>query len=211
MAKMARSPDIKLPLARLSYPHLFKPQEMKKTGGGIEKKYNATLLFPKATDLSAVRAAVLAVAKEQWGDKAEGWLRDGLIKHPFLDGDGPQALNKQSGERHPGYAGTTFMRVSANEDRRPAVVNKRVLPITDPDEAYPGCWVYAVVNFYAWINDQSGKGVSAGLSMIQVAKDDERLGGGGPADPTKHFETIADEGEAPAETKTGQGAAGFFA
>ena len=69
---------------------------------------------------------------------------------------------------------------------------------------------WSVVNAFTWENKENGKGISFGVSMIQKAKDGERLGGGGGVDVDKWAEKIDDEGEAPAETKTGQGAGGLF-
>lgn len=186
----ARSEDIKTPLARLSFPNLLKPQVNKDDAGNTTEKYNCVLLFPKTTDISALKNAVATVAKEQWGDKAAQWIKDGLIKHPFLDGDGPQGLSKKTGERHAGYAGTTFIRCATT--LKPKVVDRKVQPIVDPEDLYAGCYVYAVVNCYTWENPKNGKGVSFGISLMQVAKDGERLGGGG-ADPSQHFESIPDE------------------
>jgi hypothetical protein len=46
--------------------------------------------------------------------------------------------------------------------------------------------------------------------MAQKVKEGESLGGGGAGSPDQYFEKIEDEGEAPAETKAGAGAAGLF-
>lgn len=199
----ARSENIKTPLARLSFPNLLKPR---KRDDGSEQ-YGCTLLFPKSTDLSELKAAAAECAIKEWGDKATQLVKDGVIKTPFLDGDGPQAVSKKTGQRHGGHEGQTFIRVSSTQ--KPKVVDKRVLPITDEDDIYPGCYVYAVINAYAWEHPTNGRGVSFGLQMVQFAKDGDRLGGGG-ADPDKFFDKIEDEGAAPAETKTGAGAAGMF-
>src|SRR5262245_48280617 len=134
---MARSEDIKTPLARLAFTqHLFKPQE-RENG---RKQYNCTLLLPKSADLSALQNAVLKAAVEEWGDKAKQMAKDGLIKNPFLDGDGPQGMNKQSGERHAGFAGHVFIRPMSGEEYRPKIVNRKVLPVTSQDECYSGCY-----------------------------------------------------------------------
>jgi hypothetical protein len=68
--------------------------------------------------------------------------------------------------------------------------------------------VYAVVNAYTWDNPKNGKGVSFGVNMVQVAKDGERLGGGG-LDPSAHFEAIPDDG-APAGGGSVNSAADMF-
>lgn len=204
---MARSEDFKTPLARLSYPNLFKPQVM----DDGKKKFNCTMLIPKSDKdgLAKLAAAIKEVVVKQWGEKGLARLQAGAIKSPILDGDGPQGLNKKSGERHAGYEGHWFIRAGANEDRPPRLFNKKVLPATQ-DDIYAGSYVYAVVNAYAWSNPKNGDGVSFGLTYVQAAKDGERLGGGAPA-ADKFFESIADEGAAPAETKDGAGASGLFA
>jgi len=206
---MARSEDLKTPLARLAFTQdLFKARAQE---AGKPPKYGCTLLYAKTDNLDALRQLAVSVAVAEWGDKAVQWIKDGVIKNPFLDGDGPQAISKKSGERHPGFAGCTFIRVGSGEDFKPKIFDKKLNPITDPEACYSGCYGYPVLNAYTWENEKNGKGISFGISMIQVVKDGDRLGGTGGPDPTSHYETIADEGAAPAATKTGAGAAGLFA
>jgi hypothetical protein len=202
---MARSEDIKTPLARLAFENLIVPGKRlnQKTGKEVDN-WNCNLLWPKDVDLSAMKNAAVACAVQEWGDKAKQMIADGVIKSPFLDGDGKEGLSKKTGERWSGYEGSTFIRVGSTQ--KPKLVNKRVEPITERDELYAGCYVYAVINAFTWTHPTNGRGVSFGLSMIQVAKDGERLGGGG-GDPSQHFEKIDDEGPAP---KSSDGAAGLF-
>lgn len=206
---MARAADIKTPLARFAFTNsLFKAQENDKG----KKSFGCSLLFDKSVELGALKANALAAAKEEWGDKAEAWIKDGTIKNPFLDGDGKQGKSKKTGEPHAGFPGCTFVRVISGEEYKPKVVNQKVLPIVSAEELYSGCYGYAVVNAFTWDNPQNGKGISFGVSMLQKAKEGEKLGGGGGdgGDPEEHFEVIADEGGAPAETKAGAGAGGLF-
>lgn len=207
---MARSQDTKTPLGIISFSaDLFKPRD--RDNG--TKSYGCTILFDKTTSLADLQNIALAAAKEEWGDKAEGWIKSGMIKSPFLDGDGPQGISKKTGERHPGYAGRTFIRCTSGENFKPKVFDRQRNPVMDADGAPSGSQVFAVVNAYTWENPTNGKGISFGISMVQVVKaatGAEVLGGSGGPDPDKFFETIADEGEAPAATKAGQGAAGLF-
>ena len=207
---MARSEDVKTPLAIASFTgDLFKARE-RDIGA---KGFGVTLLFPKTTSLAELEGVALAAAKEEWGEKAVQWIKDGVIKTPFLDGDGPQGVSKKSGERHAGYAGHRFIRCTSGVDYKPKVFDKRRNPVLDQDGCTSGSHVYAVVNAYTWDNAQNGKGISFGVSLVQVAKLAEGadvLGGGGGADPDKFFDKIDDEGEAPAETKGGAGAGGLF-
>lgn len=208
---MARSADVKTPQGRFAFTHskgssLFEPRANKQ--GRLQ--YGCTILFPKGTDISALHNAAAEAAVEQWGEKAKQMIKDGLIKSPFLDGDGKQGKSKETGEPHDGFPGTTFIRVVSGGDYKPKLVNQRVLPILDPNDFPSGVYGYAVVNAFTWENDEQGKGLSFGISMAQKAKDGDRLGGGGGVDVDKWAEKIDDEGEAPAETKTGQGAGGLF-
>lgn len=220
----ARSVDFKLQNVRISYPYLLQPRVQKNDNGTETKKFSAVLMWPKEVKLVGktangddldVMAEAARIAGEDWGEKAAEWVKSGLIKNPFLDGDGPQGMNKKTGERLAGYAGMRFIRPAANADRPPEVFDDKrgadgkLVKITDPRRIYPGCYVHAVVNLYTWQNDKGGRGVSFGLNMVQFAKDGERLGGDGGPNPDKFFEGAA---SAPESVKTGAGgAADLFA
>lgn len=207
---MARAEDVKTPLAIASFTgDLFTPRERDNGSKG----YGMTLLFNKATNLGALQENALQAALAEWGDKAKAWIKDGVIKTPFLDGDGPQGISKKTGERHKGYAGHKFIRCTSGADYKPKVFDGKRLPVLTVDGIPSGSQVYAVVNAYTWENEKNGKGISFGVSLVQVAKvaeGDEILGGTGGPDPDKWLETIDDAGDAPASTKDGAGAAGLF-
>ena len=205
----ARSPEFKTPLCRLSFAQsLFTART---PDGGGKKKFGCTLIFAKTVDRAALDNAVKQVIIDTWGDKGLERAKQGLIKSPFLAGDGKEARNKTSGELHPGMGPDVFfIRPSANEDHKPVVLFKSPhIPATQ-DEVYSGCIGFAVLNAFAWNNAQNGDGVSFGIRMFQKKQDGERLAGGGPIDAEKWHEKIADEGDAPASTKDGAGAAGLF-
>lgn len=203
---MARGADIVLPRARLSFPHLFKPS---KNDEGKES-YNCVLLIPKSTNLDEAKAAVLAAAVDEWGDKAKKWFLDDLVKSPFLDGDGKQGLSKKTGERHAGYEGHTFIRATSGLEYRPKVYDRNINLVLDPAEAYAGCFVIARVNPFTWDNDKNGKGVTFGISMLQIVADGEKLGGG-EADPKAVFNVIkSDDGDKPPFDAKGKGAGAYF-
>jgi hypothetical protein len=200
----ANSQPIKTPLARLSHPHLFK----KYGRDGQKAKYQATLIFASGTDLSALRDRVIEVAKAQWGEKAVKMLQEGIIKNPFLDGNGKQGRDAE-GELKPGMGpGVVFIRCSS-ESVKPKVVDQKRAPVEDEDAVYPGMYVYAMVHAYAWEHPSNGKGISFGLDAVQLVRDGERLGGGGNVNVNTAFDEIPDEGSAPAATQT-QGASALF-
>lgn len=201
----SRSPDIKTPLCRLAFANLFKAR--KSEFDGQEKEtFDATLLFAKSDDISALKNAAMQAAVDEWGDKAKDFAQKGLIKTPFLDGDGPQAINKKTGERNKGFEGHTFIRCSTKI--QPKVFDQKVQPVVSPEEVYSGCYGYAVVHCYTWENQKNGKGISFGINMFQKARDGEKFGGG-ERNPADFFETVADTGAE--ASKAADGAAGFFA
>ena len=207
---MARSADFKTPLAIVSFSaDLFKPRERE----GGKKGYGCTLLFPKTSDISAITNAILQAAEAEWGEKAKQWLKDGVIKNPVLDGDGPQAVSKKTGERHAGYAGHWFIRCSSGADYPPKVYDRQRNEVFDLEGCRSGSKVYAVINAYTWEHPTNGKGIRFGISMVQLVKNaegDEVLGGSNPS-PDRFFEVIDDEGDAPAAVQGGAGAAGLAA
>lgn len=202
--------DIKTPEAIGSYmSDLFDLRERENGAKG----YGATFIFPKAADLSALHAEALRAAEEKWpGKPVRDWIKDGTIKSPFLDGDGKQGRT-QEGEPRPELKNSWFIRCSSGEKFKPKVFDRRRNPIYDVTEAPSGSRVLGVVNAYAWENPKNGKGISFGVSIVQVvhkAVGEEILGGGGGPDPDKFLEKLDDEGEAPASTKSGAGAGGLF-
>lgn len=204
-----RSEDVKTPLCTISFAeNLFEAREDK----WGNKSFQATLHFKKGTDLSALENAALDAATQAWGDKARQWIKEGVIKSPFLDGDGKQGKDKE-GNPKVGHAGTIFIRCKSGEKFKPKVFDRKRNPVYEPADCTSGSEGYGVVNCFTWENDEQGKGLTFGISIFQVAKlakGDEIYGGGGGPDPDKFLEKLDDEGEAPASTKSGAGAGGLF-
>jgi hypothetical protein len=206
MAKF-RSDDFKTPLCRLSYAQsLFKARAIE----GGAPKFGCTLIFDKK-DRPTLEKYVRDTIVGEWNEKGLERAKAGIIKSPFLAGDGKEARNKETGEVHPGLGPDKFfIRCTANEDRPPAVRWKDPNRQETEETVYSGCYGKAVLNCFAWHNDKSGDGVSFGIQMFQKLQEGERLGGGGPVDVEKHFETIEDAGDAPDSTKGGEGASALF-
>ena len=111
------------PNAIISYPHIFEPQT---PPGASEPVYSCALVFKDDVDITEMKAAVMAVAKEKWGDKTRDLLKAGKIRLPFRE----DAVEK-------GYPeGSVF--INAKSKQAPQVVsifageNGKPAPITDP-------------------------------------------------------------------------------
>src|SRR3990167_4636160 len=156
---------------RLTFPQLF---EAKQVNGQGEPKFSASFLLPKNhPQLPAVNKAIMEAATAKWGPKALE-VAKGLKatdRLPVHDGDTKSTYD--------GYSGMYF--INASNKIRPLSVgaDRGQLSATD-GKLYSGCYVNAVVEFWAQDN-QFGKRVNASLLGIQFAKDGERLAGGGTA------------------------------
>ncbi|SEG64344.1 ssDNA-binding protein [Bosea lathyri] len=217
----ARSDDFKSPDCRLSFANgLFKARAGS-TEPGAKLKFGSTLIFPKSAmtaktisyrgALVSLQDIVAAVIVEQWGDKGLEKAKAGLIKSPFLPGDGKEARNKKTGDLHGGMGPEVFfIRTQANADRPPVVSasHTAVIPATEK-EVYSGCYGFGAINFFAWNHPQNGDGISCGIQSFYKKADGESLGGSG-GDPEKWLETVEDTGAAPAATQGGAGASGLF-
>lgn len=147
------------PEARLSYPYLFEKSEGM---NGAEGKYQCELIFEPGADLSELRAAANAAAKDKWGDNIPKNLRS-----PFRKGDDDR-------EDKDGYEGRVFIG-ARSKDRPGIVVGRDRHACTDPSEIYGGCWVKASVTAFAY--DTSGnKGVSFALNNVWKLRDGEPFG-----------------------------------
>jgi hypothetical protein len=155
------------PEAVISYPHIFEPQT---PPGASEPVYSCALVFKDDVDITDMKAAVMAVAKEKWGDKTRDLLKAGKIRLPFRE----DAVDK-------GYPeGSTFINVKSKQ--QPGVVsifageNGKPAPITDPKEIYPGAVVKASLRAYAY-SVNGNNGVAFSLGNLQKISDGPRMDG----------------------------------
>lgn len=164
--------------ARASYVHVFKPTSIK--ADGSDPKYSVSLIIPKSDTAlidkikGCIKAAYMSGLASKWNNKKPvPW------KSPLRDGDDERSDK-------PEYADSFFINASCKT--KPGVCKKTgskmvdgkkkniIVDITDEEELYSGCWVYASVNFYAF-SASGNKGVACGLDNILKAEDGEMLGG----------------------------------
>lgn len=170
------SRSLRLNSVRLAFPAVFKPRPKSKDQPD-KLTYQATLLLPPSFDLAPLKAAAQAavVAKFDKVVRCKNPIR------PAEDKEGMAGFE-------PGWH---F--ISAWSNQRPAVVDRRAVPITDESVIYPGVWVNCHVSAFAWDHPTGGKGVSFNLDALQFVKDDERLDG--RVNVGNVFEALDDEGE----------------
>ncbi|WP_340611676.1 DUF2815 family protein [Xenorhabdus bharatensis] len=177
---------VKLSNVRLAFPELF---EATQVNGQGDYKYRSAFLIDKSRkDLIAeIEAAILKVATEKWGAKAEGIIksiRGNNMRFNFRDGDDKSDYD--------GYAGCMY--ISASNKARPLVVDRDRTPLTAQDgRPYSGCYVNATINIFAY--DNNGKGISASLGGVQFLRDGDAFTGGGVAS-IEEFDDLSEGAEA---------------
>lgn len=152
--------------AVLSYPNLFRPRAVK---AGDEPKYSATLIFDidkERKSLERLRDAAFYAGREKWKNFDE-LVKAGRIRLPWRKGE-------EKGDAK-GY-GPGKIYINCNSNQQPGVVDRRVQPIVNPNEIYPGCIVIASVRAFTY-DTRGNKGVSFGLNNIQKVADGEAIGG----------------------------------
>lgn len=156
MPKTFEGQKVMTPPFRISYPSLFEKHQFE---GEDEAAYRCKMFFPKETDLSGLKQAAKASLKNKWGDK-----KPKKLASPFRDGDGDDFDDDNT---------KGMIVVSAkSKKRKPEVVDKNRIMITDPEDIYPGCWCRATLRAFAY-DAKGNRGVSFALLNVQKLKDDE--------------------------------------
>ena len=168
---------------RLAFPSIFKPTPKNKDFPD-KLAYQATMVFaandPALLDL---RKMVKAAIVEKWGEDKAKWpptLRAlDLKSYLSLTGKDGFPLRDGSTVNWAGAGpGTVVVKATANPDYPPKVVDQRKDDILDKSKILSGMICRAVVRPFAYDRPDS-KGVSFGLNIIQLVKDDGvRFGGG---------------------------------
>lgn len=176
-----KSKSIITPEGRLSFPHVFD----KHSGfEGQAEKFSATILFPKKTDLSAMKKAVNEAVVAKWGPEKSKWPSN--LRMPFRDGDKPN----QNGTIVDGYAGNIYVRATSNS--QPGVIDRAKQEILNPDDLYAGCYIRAQLSVFAY-SKAGNSGVSFGLQNIQKLRDGEQFSGKQKAEAV--FDVVSDESD----------------
>ena len=152
--------------ATLSYVNVFEPYVDPKdpTAKG---KYKCLLLIDKddKASVAKIREAIKAVEAKMITEKYAGKAPKKAIKNTFNDGD-----EDKDGEE---YENRFYINVSKHI--KPAIVDRRLKPITNEEEIYSGVVANVCIEFYYYFREDS-KGITASLEAIQKIKDGEPLG-----------------------------------
>src|SRR3954468_3999526 len=150
------------PYFRISYPALF---EKKLNKLNNKEEYSCVALFPKGTDLAAMKKAAQEACVDEWGPDQKKWPK--LTYNPFRKHE--EKRDEETGALPDGHEeGGIFINFKSAKNR-PQVVGPQKEEIVDQSDVYAGCWCRASVNAYAWKKADKA-GVSFGLGNIQKIK-----------------------------------------
>lgn len=151
---------MKLKNVRLSFPHLFKPNPRNENN-----RYSCMfILDADDPQIAEIQAEMDKAAKEEW---PKGTPKTCI---PCL----------RSGEEKDDLDGfdESVMFFNASSSTQPTLVDSNRTPLQESDgRLYAGCYVNAVVEFWAQNND-FGKRINASLLGVQFYRDGEAFGGG---------------------------------
>ena len=158
--------------ARMNFARVFKPEAIDEKSN---PKYSIVLTFPKSNKelYKTIQAAInecTEKAKAQYG----GVLPKKFSIVEIQDGaDWDEKYNLED-----------QWVLKASSSFKPEVVKKakvmgkvQLVPITDEEEFYSGCYGYASVSFYKYDTDRS-KGITCGLNSLLKSRDGDKLGSG---------------------------------
>lgn len=166
--KLLSSGNIRLPRARLYYPHFFKPQLRKGETDPAKARYQVTVLLPKGVDMSVVLKAVEEAAVDKWG---ADYAKKHKIKKPFLKTEDQPKMSELVDDF------PVFLRLNSKDKPGVVFASGTACGEDKSHEVYGGRWAYVSVRPFAY-ETEGNKGISLGLQNCQLLEDDERLGGG---------------------------------
>jgi hypothetical protein len=164
------------PEFRVSFANVFEAIQ-NQSGKWI---YELTMLFSKATDISALTGAARQIVQEVYG--ADFQYPPAFVTS-FKDGDVPNGM----GNIYEGYAGCNYVR--AWSKNKPGIVDANMVEIINPSEFYSGCYARATVTPFIF-NNTGKQGISWFLNNIQKIRDGEPMSGGS-GNPQNDFSALA--------------------
>lgn len=169
--------------ARLSFPHIYRPQERDNDDGTTRENYNCSLMIPKDMDgldklLAQLKKAGREARIKAWGDDESKWPKIPSHRQFLKDGDNPDHSEREE------YEGHYFINASAPVARPPQVITNRRDRDNKWMEAeegqknapYAGCYVNAVIEVWGQKKDPKKNipnRLNATIEIVQFLRDGE--------------------------------------
>lgn len=197
---------VKLRNVRLSFPHIYEPQERDNDDGTKRENYNCSLMIPKDHDdidniLKILKRAGKQARIKAWGEDDSNWPKIPGYRQFLKDGDNDEHTEREE------YADHYFINASAPVSRPPSVVtnrkdkNKKWIRAEQgtPNSPYAGCYVTAIIEIWGQKKDTKKNipnRLNATIEIVQFFADGDPFGAA-PADPDALLDDddVSDEGE----------------
>lgn len=191
MSDTQRSERFRTPEARAAYVNVFFPRPSKRPGD--KPRYECVLIIPKSVDINYLKAEAIKVGIAKFGQTFVDQVKAKKLHWCFRDGDVDRSDK-------PEFKNSWFINCKANS--QPGVVDRKLQPLTTPEDFGSGDYCIAMVQFYAFANES--KGVACGIVGIQRTKKGE------PLDNRVDAATLFDEMEGGDDETTTADATGGF-
>jgi hypothetical protein len=188
----ARPDVVTLTGVRLSFPKVWKAEQ---STPDSKPKFGASFIIDPDSDngkavIKKIEAAIKKIKTDTWKEKAQKIYDNIEVKRKaFVSGDD---MTNGEGDVYAGYE--DMMIVKASNVRRPQVLNRDKSALTEEDNViYGGCYVDAVVSFYAVTKkEQGGNGLFATLEVVRYRKEGEAFGAA-PVDADDYLDDLDDD------------------
>jgi len=190
---MAEKPntEVKLRRVRMLYPKCYKAETVKNDGGDGKPRYGAEFYFDKEADKEAIaqiKKAIKAAFEAKWPGEAVKLKFDNCA---LRDGD-----SDNCGRTGDLYKGHFYLSANRAESQGPVPVFRgQQQLLTDDGTIYGGCYVHAMIRFYA-MEAAAGRQVNCSLEGIKFAAHGEKIGAASAtAKDFEDFDEDEDDGE----------------
>lgn len=178
---MATPDVVVLKNVRLGFPKLFRAEKATEDSA---PKYNGIFIIDPESktgqaNIEAVKAAQKYAAQGKFGDKWQNIVK-GLERNRRAFRDGNTQTNAE-GDVYDGFEDAKIVVAGRSEKQgRPQLLDRHKRQVAEEDGVlYAGCYVDAVVSFYAVTGkERGGNGVFASLEVVRFRADGEAFGGG---------------------------------
>lgn len=174
---------------RIAFPELFQPKAFQDS----EPAFSAVLAVDPANkvNVSMLDDAMAQAAKDKWGDRAPGILKDLVSKGRVGFVKAPKTTS--GGEVLDGFDGMFTLSTRSKPNQPPLILDRdRTKLTTDTGRIYGGCYVNASVSCWAQDN-QFGKRINFQLLGVQFVRDGDAFTGGGRATPDDFADVPEDD------------------
>ena len=172
------------PEFRVNWPKVFAAEKNDLNG---QMEFSVMAVFPKGSDLSAMKADALKALVDKFGDRMQDASFAAALRKPFRKCKEKWKKDPKTGADiiPVGFEDPEATFINMKSLQKPGVVDQNVQDISELRWFYAGC--YAIASYRAYAYDNKGnRGVSIGLNNIQKTRDGEPLGG--RSAPTSDFQ-----------------------